>query len=78
MTEINQTDLEKMSFEEAFQALEETVRKLEAGNLPLADSLSLYQRGVALSQYCNQQLDQAELSIKKLTPSGEVVDFDDI
>lgn len=78
MTKISQNDIEKMSFEEAFQALEDTVQKLEAGNLSLAESLSLYKKGMALSKHCNRQLDEAELSVKKLAPSGELVDFGDL
>lgn len=76
MTEINQTDIEKMTFEQAFSELELTVQKLEEGSLPLAETIALYERGMALAQYCNVQLDQAELSIKALTPSEEMVDFD--
>lgn len=77
MSQTNQTDIEKMSFEQAYSELEETVQKLEAGNLPLEEAIALYQRGMALAQRCSLQLDQAELSIKALAPSGEPVDFDE-
>jgi exodeoxyribonuclease VII small subunit len=73
----NQTAIETMSFEQAYTELEATVQKLEAGNLPLEEALSLYQRGMALATYCNLQLDKAELRIKTLAPSGELVDFDE-
>jgi len=76
MTESKQTDIEKMTFEQAFSELETTVQKLEDGSLPLAEAIALYERGMALTQHCNVQLDQAELSIKALTPSEELVDFD--
>ena len=69
--------IEKMSFEEAYGELEATVQKLEAGNLSLEAILELYQRGMALAKFCGQQLDEAELSIKALAPSGELVDFDE-
>jgi exodeoxyribonuclease VII small subunit len=75
---MSQTNIETMSFEQAYGELEETVQKLEAGNLPLEEALSLYQRGMALATYCNLQLDQAELRIKILIPSGELVDFDEV
>jgi exodeoxyribonuclease VII small subunit len=68
--------VEDMSFEEAFAALGETLEKLEAGDLPLAKALALYEHGMALAQHCNVQLDSAELKIKKLTPSGEVESFE--
>ena len=77
MSKKKQTDVEKMSYEAAFAELEETVQKLEAGSLPLAEALDLYSRGMALAKHCNLQLDNAELTIKTLTPSGELVDFDE-
>ena len=77
MSKKKQTDIEKMSYEATFAELEETVQKLEAGSLPLAEALDLYQRGMALAKHCNLQLDNAELTIKALAPSGELVDFDE-
>ncbi len=77
MSKKKETDIEKMSYEAAFAELEETVQKLEAGSLSLAEALALYQRGMALARHCNLQLDNAELTIKALAPSGELVDFDE-
>jgi len=74
MTDKNSVN--KLTFEQAYQELEETVQKLEAGDLPLAEALALYQRGIALAQHCGTQLDEAELSIQTLTPSGDLVDFE--
>ena len=76
MHQKDEEDLEELTFEEAYTRLEETVQKLEAGNLTLEESLALYQRGMTLAKYCSLQLDQAELTIKSLTPSGDLVDFD--
>ena len=73
----DKNNLEKLTFEQAYQELEETVQKLEAGDLPLADALTLYQRGMALAQHCGTQLDEAELSIQALTPTGDLVDFEE-
>ncbi|MFN8457927.1 MAG: exodeoxyribonuclease VII small subunit [Anaerolineae bacterium] len=70
-------DLETMSFEQAYRALEETVQRLEVGNLPLEEAIVLYQRGMELAKQCNLQLDNVELRIKVLTPSGELVDFEE-
>ncbi len=72
----NDSSLKDMSFEQAFSELEETVQKLEVGNLPLAEALTLYQRGMALAKHCGVALDDAELSIKQLMPSGELEDFE--
>jgi exodeoxyribonuclease VII small subunit len=77
MSKNEQTDIDKLSFEQAYSQLEETVHKLEAGNLPLEEVVALYQRGMALAEHCGLQLDKAELSIKALAPSGELVDFDE-
>jgi exodeoxyribonuclease VII small subunit len=54
------------TFEDLYQELEETVRRLEAGNLPLAESLALFERGAALTEQCNAMLDQAELRVRQL------------
>ncbi len=78
MSKNKQIDLEKMTFEQTYDELEKTVQKLEAGNLPLEQAITLYQRGMALAKRCSSQLDQAELSIKALAPSGELVDFDEM
>ena len=66
------SDIEDLTFEQAFAELEETVRKLEAGGLALEESLALFERGQALAAHCNAQLDQAELKIRQLSPEGIV------
>lgn len=70
--------IQRLSFEQAYHQLEETVQQLDAGNLPLAQAIALYQRGMALAKHCNAQLDNAELSIKRLTPSGDLEDFEEL
>jgi exodeoxyribonuclease VII small subunit len=77
MKKKSQNDIETMTFEQAYRELEETVQQLEVGNLPLEEAIALYQRGMALAKYCGLQLDNAELRIKMLAPSGELVDFDE-
>ena len=47
-------------FEEALNKLEKIVAKLEKGDLPLEDSLKLFEEGIRLSRFCNQKLDEAE------------------
>ena len=77
MNEINVTEL---SFEEAFNQLEETVRRLEEGELSLDESIALFEMGVRLARHCEHLLDQAEIKVRQLlpTPEGEqvLVDFD--
>ncbi len=65
-------EIEHLTFEQAYAELEETVRKLEAGGLTLEESLALFERGQALADRCNAQLEQAELKVNQLTPEGVV------
>lgn len=65
------------SFEKLFAELEETIAKLEAGDLSLDESLALYQRGMELAKQCGELLDQAELRIQVLAPQGnELIETD--
>jgi exodeoxyribonuclease VII small subunit len=64
------SDIDDLTFEQAFAELEETVRKLEEGGLALEESLALFERGQALAAHCSAQLDQAELKLRQLTPEG--------
>ena len=52
------------------------VRQLEQGNVPLEESLKLFQEGTKLVQGCTKQLDKAELEVVKLMkgPDGEPVE----
>lgn len=64
--------LEEMSFEDALAALEEVVRKLEGGQVPLEQSIDLYERGEALRKHCEARLGAAELRVEKIVgPDGE-------
>ncbi len=58
-----------MNFEQAFQRLDEIVQRLEQGDLPLEESLSLYEEGMTLATQCNDWLDQAELRVRQLVPA---------
>ncbi len=67
-------EIAKLSFEEAMTRLEESVRLLEAGNVPLDRSLELFEEGIALVKLCNGKLDAAEQRVVKLRlgPDGSV------
>jgi exodeoxyribonuclease VII small subunit len=54
------------SFEESLKKLESTVDQLEKGDLPLEDSLRLFEEGVGLSAVCKQELDAAEGKVQIL------------
>ena len=52
---------QKQSFEENMQRLEQIVRAMERGDVPLEESLQLFREGTALVQTCGKLLDEAEL-----------------
>jgi exodeoxyribonuclease VII small subunit len=60
--------VEELTFEQAFEELESIVQQLEAGRLPLEESLALFERGQTLAARCGQLLDGAELKVKTLAP----------
>jgi exodeoxyribonuclease VII small subunit len=59
-------------FESALQRLEEIVKAMEEGNLPLASSLELFEEGMKLSRFCHSKLDEAERKVEILVrkPDG--------
>ena len=63
------------SFEEQIVKLEETVRKLERGDISLDESLALFEEGVKLTKDCQEQLNKAEKKVKILI-NGEEEEFD--
>lgn len=66
-------DLASLPFERALAELEEIVRRLERGDVPLEDSIAIYERGEALKSHCETLLKRAEARIDKITigPNGE-------
>jgi len=59
-------DVSALPFEKALAELEEIVRQLEQGNVPLEDSIRIYERGEALKAHCDRLLKQAEARIEKI------------
>ena len=55
------------TFEEKMHRLEQIVRALERGDVPLEESLKLFQEGTALVESCGKLLDEAELTVKKVS-----------
>ena len=49
----------EMKFEEAMGALEQIVRQLESGNVPLDEALDKFKEGMELSQFCNETLNKS-------------------
>ncbi|MEO1647284.1 MAG: exodeoxyribonuclease VII small subunit [Pseudomonadota bacterium] len=70
-TALNGGDIEQMSFEEALSALEAIVQQLERGDVPLDQSITLYERGEKLRAACQKRLDAAQARIEKIVTNAE-------
>lgn len=64
-------DVGALSFEKALAELETIVGRLEGGNVPLEESISLYARGEALKARCDALLKDAEARVEKITLSAD-------
>lgn len=58
--------VEKMSFEEAMAELEQVVGQLERGDVPLEQSIKLYERGAELKAHCETKLKSAEEKVEQI------------
>ncbi|MYD11746.1 MAG: exodeoxyribonuclease VII small subunit [Chloroflexi bacterium] len=63
-------ELTNLSYEAAFQELEALVARMESGDLPLEDSVKLYERGQRLAAHCQALLEDAELKIRLVDEDG--------
>ena len=76
MAEKSNSDIKDMSFEAALSELEGIVSKLESGQAPLQESITIYERGEALKAHCEAKLKSAEEKVARITlnedgaPSG--------
>ncbi|MDE2058379.1 MAG: exodeoxyribonuclease VII small subunit [candidate division NC10 bacterium] len=66
-------DKEEVPFEEALKQLEAIVSRLERGDLPLEEALSVFEEGVRLTKLCSARLSEAERRVNILTRSVESV-----
>lgn len=58
--------MEEKKFEDAMRELEDIVKRLESGDLPLEESLKIFEEGVTLSRYCFKKLEEAEKRVSIL------------
>jgi exodeoxyribonuclease VII small subunit len=72
MTKTETKPIEKLTYEEAYAELERIVSKLESGEQPLEEALSLFERGQMLTKHCAELLAKAELRVQEL--SGETLE----
>ena len=71
MSDEEGTPIAEMTFEAAMAELERVVGQLEGGEVPLADSIRLYERGDALRKHCEALLAKAEAKVEQITTDAE-------
>ena len=67
---------ENITFEKAIEELEDIIKSLEQGDVPLDDTIELYERGAKLKDFCEKKLEEAEIKIKKInenTKTKEII-----
>ena len=64
---MNDTPISEMTFEQAMSELERIVTQLERGDVPLEDSISLYEKGAELKKRCETKLKEAEQKVAAIT-----------
>ncbi len=62
---------DSMNFEQSLQRLDEIVRRMERGDVPLQEALQLFEEGTTLVTSCNKLLDDAELKVVQLTKGAD-------
>lgn len=71
MAKETNSDIKSMTFEAALKELEQIVARLEHGDVPLEESIQIYERGEALRSHCDQLLTQAEAKVEKIAISPD-------
>ena len=69
--DMTDTPISKMTFEQAMSELERIVTQLERGDVPLEDSISLYEKGAELKKRCETKLKEAEQKVAAITLDEE-------
>ncbi len=67
----SQKDVEKLSYEQAFEELQTIVNLLDEGQQPLEDTLRIFERGQALALHCEKLLNQAQLKVQKISEKSD-------
>ena len=73
MAEDEADEVVGLSFEKALAELEQIVERLERGDVPLAESIAIYERGEVLKKHCERLLREAEARVEKIRigPGGK-------
>ena len=66
------TELEKLTFEEALQELEKLVDSLDKGDVSLDEAIAAYDRGSQLKDYCQKKLQEAKMKVDTIQSSDNI------
>ena len=64
-------ELEKLRFEECLNRLDQLVREMESGNVPLEDMIAQFEEGSAIASICHKKLNSLKQKIEMLQPGRE-------
>lgn len=67
--------IDKLSFEEALERLEIIIKRMETEELPLDESLAIFQEGIQLNLHCRKLLNEAEFRVEKLLQDNEPEEY---
>ncbi len=69
----NSSDINALTFEQAFSRLAAAVERLQGGNLSLEQALAEFEAGQALAERCNQLLNEAELKVSQVAVNANMI-----
>lgn len=67
--------MQELTYEKAISRLQEIVSKLESNEIPLEDSIALFQEGIELSQYCDKKLKNIQEKVAQIYENGQLKEF---
>lgn len=70
--------INELSYEAAYEALQQAVTQLEQADLPLEESVALYERGRLLAAHCQALLDAASLRMQQIDQDGRISPMGDV
>ena len=68
--------MENMTYEKAIIRLEYIIQQLENNEIPLEESISLFQEGIELSKYCDNKLKNIQEKFAKIYEDGQLKTFE--
>ena len=69
---MSNTELDKLTFEEAMKELEKLVDSLDRGDVSLDEAIAAYDRGSRLKDYCQNKLQQAKMKVETIQPTDNI------